>query len=270
MSSINSKKQFNKAVSLMKGAMLKPGGGSMKSIKFNYPYKNPKKRKMTSSIVKNNQSKNVQEVKCRDQVFSPLLNTNLVAYTNVVYIEPTVAGLGLETGYSSINLVSQGTGINNRIANKVVVKSLRVQGQVAANDAMDLTDSGQVRLIIVYDKQTNKAAPGIADIIANIDTSGGYATAFNSHVRISNGNRFVILRDKIWQTQGLGGTNSFQIDEYIKVNMETTYVTTSTPPAITDVTTGGIYLLLFCNGALGFTHFPNYAYINVRMRYYDL
>jgi len=95
---------------------------------------------------------------------------------------------------------------------------------------------------LVYDKQTNKAAPVAADILHVDDISGGQLLA-NSH-------RFKVLRD-IWvPCVGTAGPQAFYINEYVKCNLQTEYIDGAGAGTAADVTSGGLILLCYCNARI--------------------
>lgn len=241
-------------------------------------YKTPIKKRRQIQRARRPSSRGVQqqligkssfnEVKCRDQVFTPGVDLPVIETQALIYVEPTVAGLGLATGYTCINCCSQGNGISQRIGNKIVIRNIRIKGAIEANDAQDLTDTGNVRLVIVYDKQTNGAAPAYTNILESIDTAGGTSTMFNSSIKISNKNRFVVLRDEVFSFDGVGGKGTYHFDYFIKKKLEVVFSSTASPPTVANISTGAIYLLVFAETD-AFTHVPIIRDVNVRMRYDD-
>lgn len=238
--------------------------GSFKGTKRKFPLK---KRKVFRKLLVGKSS--IREIKCRDQIFSPGASIPGTVYTGVTYVEPTVAGLGLATGYTCLNCLEQGNGISQRIGNKVVLKSLRLKGQLSLDDSTTppLGYTATYRVMVVYDKQTNGAAPVIGDIIANVGTAGAYVTAFNSGIRINNKNRFVVLKDKTFDLSDYSAVNQIDIDWFIKKNLETVYSATTNPPTITQISSGAILLLVFTDGLEG--ALPYLANFNCRLRYED-
>lgn len=226
-----------------------------------------KKRKIVYSSTQNLIGKsNLREVKCKDQIFAPDTIVSMVKVAATVFVAPTVAGAGLATGYSLVNGIQQGNGPSQRVGDKVVVKSVSVKINIQQDDAQDITDEGQVRMMLVYDKSPNGTAPGVADVIANLNSDGSYATAFNSGIKMSNKKRFVMLRDKIYNL-GISGPGTRAVKFFVKKRMETIYSGTADPPAIAQVISGAIYLFIFCSG--GYTHNPTLHDVNCRIRYYD-
>jgi len=206
------------------------------------------------------------EIKCRDQMFTPGAQIALVTTANVAYVAPTIAGLGLATGFSCINTLQQGNGVAQRIGDKVVFRSITVNGCICCADDNTIVDQGHIRVMVVYDKQTNGATPLIGDIIANVNSDNSYNVAFNSSIRIANRKRFVCLKNKIYN-MGYTDNASIHFKYYIKKNLETTYSGSSDPPTLAQVMNGAIYLLIFTS--VGFTHPPLINDINCRLRYSD-
>lgn len=208
-----------------------------------------------------------KETKCRDQVFSPGASVALGLIGTVAYAEPTVAGLGLGTGYSCVNLCSQGPAVSQRIGNKIVIKNIRVRGRFQLYNTQVAADMCFVRALLVYDKQTNGAAPAITEILADVDTTGSYSTIFNSGVKIANRKRFVVLRDQVYRL-AVGDIENNEVDWFVKKNMEVTFNNTHSPPVVGDCTTGAIYLVMYY-GPTVTTDSPVLSDFTVRIRYDD-
>jgi len=209
----------------------------------------------------------MKEIKCRDQIFTPGVMIDTTLEAAVAYIEPSVAGLGLATGYTCINCTAQGSGVSMRVGNKIVIKSLRITGTITKGEGATVADDGMVRVLVVYDKQTNGAAPSVSTIISNIGTGGASATAFNSPININYKNRFVTLRDQYVKI-GYHTDCIYNIDMYIKKKMEVVYKATNAVPLVTDIASGAIYLLIFTETG-DYDIKPTINNINVRMRYED-
>lgn len=134
-----------------------------------------------------------------------------------------------------LNDVAQGTSAITRIGRKILMKSILVQGALT-------NTSGQARILIVYDKQTNGANPAATDIL----TSNTLMAAQN----LDNRDRFIILADiyPFAQDENLGNQNtgSLQYKRYIKCNLETIYG--SNVGTVADIESGGVFMLTNCNG----------------------
>lgn len=171
---------------------------------------------------------------------------------------------GIETGATGMvtaNIISPGTYTYNRIGNKISVQSLSVKFAFKAN-AVTITDSGLLRCLVVYDKQTNGAYPTRVELLGNLSFNGGATTTFCSGLNINNSKRFTILRDKVFP---IGESNPVVYwKEFIKKPLETIYSTGDED--IGDINTGGIFVVWFY---VGCTTAPTVTNAVIRCRYYD-
>lgn len=207
-----------------------------------------------------------RETKCRDQIFTPNAQIATGAINNLVYVEPTLAGLGLATGYTCLNTLAVGSGVSNRVGSKITITSLRIKGCVAIADNADVTDNGHFRCCVVLDHQCNGAAPAYTEVFEDIDANGGVTSNFNSGIKIANKKRFVMLRDDVVSLSYIGPA-CYHYDHYIKKRIETEYKGSAIPPPITDITTNSILLFIFVS--TGFTHNCIINDWSCRMRYID-
>lgn len=207
----------------------------------------------------------MKEIKCRDQVFATTaISTGVIS--GLSYVEPTVAGAGLATGYTCLNCLTQGIGASQRIGNKVVIKSLRITGTIVANPAATSADNGNIRIVIFYDKQTNEAAPAYTEVLADIQTDLSYNSHYESKMKIANKKRFVVLRDKVIPIN-YGDNGSCHIDWFIKKDLEVEYSSTAAPPTVANINTGAIFMFIFGNAT--YSNQPQYRYVHARIRFED-
>lgn len=136
-----------------------------------------------------------------------------------------------------LGAVGQGTDENQRLGRNTMMKSIQFKGelQAGATNAQSIA-----RVILLYDRQPNKAAPVMADILTSV--------TYNAFRNLDNKDRFVILMDKMYSVIGPGGTGvsteSVQraIDKYIKLpNLLTNYTNSGTGTSA-DITTGSLWL----------------------------
>ncbi len=109
---------------------------------------------------------------------------------------------------ASMNLIVQGTGENERIGRKCVVKSIHIKGDV---ELPTLAGAGggnfdRCRIIVYVDKQANGATAAVTDILQSADIL--------SHRNLSNTGRFTVLQDQVWNVNqgpaaGDGGANDY-------------------------------------------------------------
>lgn len=80
-----------------------------------------------------------------------------------------------------LNAWVQGTTAGQLVGRKAVMKSnqFRINAQ-----------AGAARVLIVYDKQANGAAPNVLDVLVSTD--------FNSPMNLNYADRFIVLHDKIY------------------------------------------------------------------------
>lgn len=116
---------------------------------------------------------------------------------------------------------------------------------IAFNTALGFTSTGGapiLRVLIVYDRQPNGAAPAVTDIL--------YANDPSAPMNLNNSKRFKVLHDwrpdEINPTAGAGISGpAVQHSFYRKLQLPMEFNTGSTG-TIADITTGSIYALTFC------------------------
>jgi len=163
-----------------------------------------------------------------------------------------------------LNFIRAGSSFFNRIGRRVELKSLMVKLQINPIRTMGTND--YMRIVIVYDRQTNGAAPAVADIIQDTDQAGTNTTNIFTDINLNNRDRFQIFMDKrislpsLTLTAGVI-TNIGLIDpvsphfiftKFIKLGGELTqYKADSAPAVIGDIATGGLFMLVLGNQAAG-------------------
>lgn len=154
-----------------------------------------------------------------------------------------------------INGIAQGTGAGERIGRKVTMKSLFIRGYVAKQGAT--VGSVPIRILIVYDKQTNATLPATTDVVVT-DT-------VMAPMNLANAQRFTVLYDRVFNL-GEDGDNVFNFSKYIKMNHDVTY-NAGTTNTIGSIQTGSVISFVWSNGGLGGAA-PAHA-IWTRFRYTD-
>jgi len=92
-----------------------------------------------------------------------------------------------------LNLIRAGSTFCNRIGRKIEMESARLVGALVP--VRTVVNQDYVRIMIVYDRQTNGALPAIADILQTTDQATANTTGTLSGVNLNNRDRFVILKD---------------------------------------------------------------------------
>lgn len=105
-----------------------------------------------------------------------------------VYSCPLTATFG-----SAVNIspIIQGIDQTNRIGRQTTIRSAQIRVQTVTQAG---TTPSQIRYVVVYDKQTNGAVPLKTDVFAG-------SANFLSHYNLDNSDRFIILLDKITDSQ---------------------------------------------------------------------
>lgn len=180
-----------------------------------------------------------------------------------------------------INLIRAGSSFFNRIGRKVELKSLHLKGFVQPVRTIAAQD--YVRIMIVYDAQTNGALPAISDIIQDTDQAGTNNTTSTSSANLNNRDRFRILCDyrivTPSQTVTAGQVTTpgwidpvtvfTDVERYMKLKgLHTVFKADSSPAVIGDIATGALYLVTYGGNASGAEGFNLYA--SLRLRYQDL
>lgn len=168
------------------------------------------------------------------------------------------------TGFvQPLNRITAGSSFFQRIGRRIELQS--VQYNLAIIPANGLADgeypAEMLRMLLVYDRQTNGATPAIADILQSTNSAGTVFTNNESLLNLNNRDRFIIVRDlkllsPVFTIQAgkivFTGTADQQnwktmiTDFTRKVNgLITQYKADSTPGAIGDIATGGLFLVTF-------------------------
>lgn len=87
----------------------------------------------------------------------------------------------------------QGAAAFNRIGQKILLKSLRLRGNIK-NVATGVQAFG--RIIVVYDRQANAALPNWADLISAQTSAGATSTSCYDGINMANRERFLVLADE--------------------------------------------------------------------------
>lgn len=160
------------------------------------------------------------------------LKDKTTQFTNRIVAAQTTA-----TTASTLMTMAQGTAATERVGRRIVMKSLWVRW-VLSMAATSAGNSG-VRILIVYDKQTNGAAAATTDVV---DTD-----VIQSFKNLGNERRFITLMDEHIECLGTQGPQSVFGQRYIKMNLPAEF-NSGTTGAISDVQTGSLLMFVWQNG----------------------
>jgi len=154
-----------------------------------------------------------------------------------------------------LNGVSQGVTPTTRVGRRILMKSLYIRWflQLAATT----TGGTPVRMLVVYDKQTNGAAPSVTDIVLTDEIT--------SPMNLSNSKRFQVLCDQTWSCVGTGGPQSIVLNKYMKLD-KTVEFNTGNAGTVADITSGSIYVLCWSGNGLAVTVPLGVLYSRVRFQ----
>ena len=98
---------------------------------------------------------------------------------------------------AALNLIQAGSSFFNRIGRRIEMKSLQLNLQInpIPPTANEFYPSQTIRLLIVYDSQTNGAFPAISDILQSTSQAGVNQTSNYALLNLNNRDRFTIIRD---------------------------------------------------------------------------
>jgi len=192
--------------------------------------------------------------------------------------------LNLLAAIVPLNLVATGTAGSsffNRVGRRIEMKSLLMKAVILPLRTTTVQD--YVRVMIVYDRQSNGAAPSISDILQTTSATGANTTTVYSDINLNNRDRFSILRDhriylpSVTDTAGVltavGPVDpislTFNVKDYIKLKgLVTQYKADSNPPVLSDLATGGLFLVTL-GTQVGGTNDGWALSAEFRLRYFD-
>jgi len=141
-----------------------------------------------------------------------------------------------------LNGLAQGTDSTTRIGRKISMKS--IQGHYVFTSQLQASGllpagvlGGWVRLLIVYDMQTNGATPTVADILQNATSN-----ALTSPLNLNNRERFKVLVNK-YRCIDPSNSQSAMIRFYKRLNHDVIF-NAGNAGTVADIQTGGIFFVL--------------------------
>lgn len=148
---------------------------------------------------------------------------------------------GQATGNTPVllNGCAQGTDATNHIGRQITMKSLYWlwEGFLAATT----TGGTSARLVIVFDKEAEGAAPTIA--------AGAQTDMFNqdnivAQINLNNRDRFIVLVDEIVECFGAAGPQAFMRKGYRKVALPTIF-NAGAGATVAAINTGSVYAIVW-------------------------
>jgi len=161
-----------------------------------------------------------------------------------------------------INVIPQGTTVNQRVGKKCLLQSVRIQGFFQPNAAAVYNNVGAY---LVLDRQSNGAAiPAITDILVSVNT--------NDYPNDAKRGRYKILRR--WDNLIGGSTTSAgitlsdmkaqNVNDFIKMNYVMEFNTSATTGVQATIEKGALYVVTVGSAAAGTTAATFQYYTRVR------
>lgn len=157
-----------------------------------------------------------------------------------------------------LNGLSTGTTATTRVGRKITLKSVYLRW-TAALGAFTANSTGIFRIVILYDKQANAAAPAATDIFE--------VNEMRSPNNLSNRDRFVVVADMMSEDLSVGNTLQLSGQCYKKLNLETLY-NSGNAGTIADIASGSLYAVAAHTGTF-LTSSPTLS-TYFRVRYTDV
>ena len=165
------------------------------------------------------------------------------------------AAVSLAGGVALLNGIAQGTEIYQRVGRKVIMKSLLFRITIFNDPTKQDPQGTALRIILVYDSQTNGAAPTVANIISNMQAAA-YTPVVQTPMNLNNRDRFKVIKDWYFgcpaATYTAGAVTGGAPDTktkmcYKKLNHDVIFQGTGATSA--DIASGGVYVLIIADVA---------------------
>lgn len=188
-------------------------------------------------------------------------NPNSVAaethYLDVISAVTTPTPFITAGTFVCLNATKEGNASFERNGRRIVMKSLHLNGIITPNaSAPGSTVSKYGRIMVIYDKQANGAAPALADVLLS-ESAGSSETNVYSGLRMANRGRFEIIIDErivfppITASAGAISSALCLTGEEAKISRfsrlkdrVTEYNGSNASPSVAEITTGSLYLLV--------------------------
>lgn len=141
------------------------------------------------------------------------------------------------------------------VGRKLVMKSIQLRGEVTMSAPQAGTTYG--RVVLVYDKQADGAAPTWASVYSSTNAAGTVDSSALAMRNLDTRDRYVVISDRSFSLGPLvtGATlsyatspQSFCVDIYKKINMDVIF-NAGTAGTVADINTGSLHLMCFIDTA---------------------
>lgn len=153
------------------------------------------------------------------------------------------------TGILFVNGINQGTDYNERLGRKIHLRSVAFRGGLT--DRLNEADNVYVRVLLVYDSQTNGVLPTAAEILETVTPE--------AFMNLNNRDRFRIVWERFWSIPGhlysainpfaADGTTNPRVEFYKRMRHDVIY--SGPTDGIGDVRTGSLIFLVVATPSAG-------------------
>lgn len=157
--------------------------------------------------------------------------------------------------------ITRGTDSINRIGDKINLRAILSRITISSPAANGLGDNCMVRVMLVYDRQSNGAVADLGKLLAN-------QTVAQSAMNSDYAGRYRVIWDKLIPIISDTSKNNvmFSNNNVFKTALPVSY--DASAGAITDVERGSLTLVAMYQVADTMTTAPN-IYYNIKLTYYD-
>jgi len=135
-----------------------------------------------------------------------------------------------------------------RIGRRTGLLSLHIRGFVYPESLVTGQIAYAFRMVVVYDKQANGAAPVWSDVVLSQNAAGATSSGPLDMINLVNQDRFEIVRDVTYSapftspSAGASDNNSVMIDEFLDLGGRPTIYNAGTAGTIADINSGSLYI----------------------------
>lgn len=175
-----------------------------------------------------------------------------------VDVTTATTSVGTTPVFFLLNGMTSGSGLDQHIGREVTLKSLEIKYVVGPEAGV--TVDQMVRVLLVYDRQTNGAAPAVTDVL----TSQSSVSPRN----LENRHRFKILYDRTLPINTPVEPISKKYRKFYRRLAHPVTFNAGVAGTVADITTGSLYLVAFGTRPIG-ANTAAYIEFFSRIRYQD-
>ena len=159
------------------------------------------------------------------------------------FIDSAITQPGSNQATSSVQLLNgctQGTTAVTRVGTRIYMKSLYIRGVFTMT--LPTNPPAPWRFLVVYDKESNGAAPAATDVLA--------ADTFSSPLNLYKPGRFIVLMDEIIHNEngfGGGAAGAYNINRYVKMGLPVLF-NNGNAGTVADISSGAVYSFIHSAG----------------------